>query len=159
RIEPRSAGRMDQRSGRGMGAFQPAVTIEPTLDWTLVVRAREGDPASFEGLYRKNEARVYALCARMCGDRVQAEDLTQEVFVRAGKRVGWFGGEGQFSTWLHRLAVNVVLESQRFQRRRFDVGRATDDLVDAEAERRSAVRSEGRAGGGSKEVPRRDLEK
>jgi RNA polymerase sigma-70 factor, ECF subfamily len=63
----------------------------------------------FEELYRENSGRIYALCLRMCGDPMQAEDLAQDVFVRAWKKMGAFRGDSQLSTWLHRLAVNVCL--------------------------------------------------
>lgn len=67
------------------------------------------DAAVFEELYRENSGRIYALCLRMCGDPMQAEDLAQDVFVRAWKSMGAFRGDSQLSTWLHRLAVNVCL--------------------------------------------------
>lgn len=67
------------------------------------------DAAAFEDLYRENAGRIYALCLRMCGDAAQAEDLTQDVFIRAWKSLGSFRGESQLSTWLHKLAVNICL--------------------------------------------------
>jgi RNA polymerase sigma-70 factor, ECF subfamily len=67
------------------------------------------DAAAFEELYRENAGRIYALCLRMCGDATQAEDLTQDVFIRAWKSLGSFRGDSQLSTWLHKLAVNVCL--------------------------------------------------
>lgn len=67
------------------------------------------DDAVFEDLYHENAGRIYALCLRMCGDATQAEDLTQDVFIRAWKSLGSFRGESQLSTWLHRLAVNICL--------------------------------------------------
>ena len=80
--------------------------------------AREGDVGAFERLYRKNVGRVYGLCLRMVADRTLAEDLAQEVFIRAWEKLGTFRGESAFSSWLHRLAVNVVLSRQRSRRRR-----------------------------------------
>lgn len=67
------------------------------------------DAAAFEDLYRDNVGRIYALCLRMCGDPAQAEDLTQDVFVRAWKSIDSFRGESQVSTWLHKLAVNICI--------------------------------------------------
>ncbi len=85
---------------------------------SLVDRAREGDARAFEFLYRKLVGRVYALCLRMARDGQRAEELTQDVFVRAWERLGTFRGESQFTTWLHRLAVNVVLQEGRSKGRR-----------------------------------------
>jgi RNA polymerase sigma factor (sigma-70 family) len=82
-----------------------------------VARAQEGDVASFERVYRENVDRVYALCLRLCGDAGRAEELTQDVFVRAWEKLDSFRGDSAFSTWLHRLAVNVVLGSRRSEGR------------------------------------------
>lgn len=81
-------------------------------------RAREGDEAAFRDLYRAHVGRVYALCLRYCGDRTEAEELTQDVFVRAWEKLASFRGESAFGTWLHRLAVNVVLMARRTGQRR-----------------------------------------
>jgi RNA polymerase sigma-70 factor, ECF subfamily len=72
-------------------------------------RAQKGDRAVFEYLYRLHSRRVYALCLRMVGDTTEAEDLTQEAFLRLFCKIHTFRGESAFSTWLHRLAVNLVL--------------------------------------------------
>jgi RNA polymerase sigma-70 factor (ECF subfamily) len=72
----------------------------------------------FEPFYRAHVRRVHALCLRMCGDRRRAEELTQDVFVRAWERRGSFRGASLAATWLHRLAVNVVLTGARTDRRR-----------------------------------------
>jgi RNA polymerase sigma-70 factor, ECF subfamily len=90
---------------------------EPPIE-TLVRRAREGDSGAFEAVYRRLAGRVYALCLRMSGDPERAEELTQDVFVRAWERLDSFRGESLFSTWLHRLAVNLVLQTRRSQGRR-----------------------------------------
>ena len=82
-------------------------------DELLVRRARQGEVGALEGLYRVNVGRVFALCRRMTGDPALAEDLTQEAFVRAWQNLGSFRGSSAFSTWLHRLAVNVVLAHLR----------------------------------------------
>jgi RNA polymerase sigma-70 factor (ECF subfamily) len=78
-----------------------------------VARAQGGDVEAFEELYRSHVARVYALCLRMHANREDAEDSTQEVFVRAWQRLRGFEGRSAFSTWLHRLAINVVLDRKR----------------------------------------------
>jgi len=78
-------------------------------DELLVRRACQGEVGAFEGLYRLHVGRVHALCRRMTGDPALAEDLTQEAFVRAWRNLASFRGSSAFSTWLHRLTVNVVL--------------------------------------------------
>ncbi len=83
-----------------------------------VDRAQQGDQAAFELLYRQHAGRVYALCLRMAGDAVEARRLTQDVFVRAWQRLGLFRGDSAFSTWRHRLAVNVILADRRAAGRR-----------------------------------------
>lgn len=75
--------------------------------------AAGGDRRAYERLYRANVGKVFSLCARMCGSRERAEELTQDVFVRAWEKLPQFRGESQFSTWLHRLAVNVVLNARK----------------------------------------------
>jgi RNA polymerase sigma-70 factor (ECF subfamily) len=72
-------------------------------------RARNGDRTVFEFLYRLHSRRVYAVCLRMVGNTAEAEDLTQEAFLLLLRKIHTFRGESAFSTWLHRLAVNVVL--------------------------------------------------
>jgi RNA polymerase sigma-70 factor (ECF subfamily) len=80
--------------------------------------SQQGDQDAFAQLYRLHAGRVYALCLRMAGDAVEARRLTQDVFVRAWERLRLFRAESAFSTWLHRLAVNVVLADRRAAGRR-----------------------------------------
>ena len=75
--------------------------------------AQQGDAAAFERLYRLHNRRVYSLCLRMVGNTAEAEDLTQEAFLQLFRKIATFRGESAFSTWLHRLAVNVVLMKLR----------------------------------------------
>jgi RNA polymerase sigma-70 factor (ECF subfamily) len=82
------------------------------------VLASRGDRRAFERLYRTHMERVFSLCARMVGDRSHAEELTQDVFVRAWEKLAQFRGDSAFGTWLHRLAVNVVLNDRQVERRR-----------------------------------------
>jgi len=84
----------------------------------LVARARSGDLDAFELLYRRTSGRVFALCLRMSGDREKATELLQDVFVRVWERLASFRGEAAFTSWLHRLAVNVVLLQARGDKRR-----------------------------------------
>jgi RNA polymerase sigma-70 factor (ECF subfamily) len=76
-------------------------------------RAQQGDAEAFEFLYRQHSRRVYALCLRMVGRTAEAEDLAQEAFLQLFRKIGTFRGESAFSTWLHRLTVNVVLMKLR----------------------------------------------
>jgi RNA polymerase sigma-70 factor, ECF subfamily len=78
-----------------------------------VLRARDGDLDAFETLYREHGGRVMALCLRMCPHPAEAEELAQDVWVRAWEKLASFRGESAFTTWLHRLAVNVILERRR----------------------------------------------
>ena len=73
-----------------------------------VALAAGGNPQAFERLYRSHHGRVYSLALRMAGVE-WAEDLTQEVFIRAWTKLGTFRGDASFGTWLHRLAVNLIL--------------------------------------------------
>ena len=82
-----------------------------------VGRAASGDHEAFERLYRGHVGRVYSLAVRMVG-KAEADDLTQEVFIRAWSKLGTFKGEAQFGTWLHRLAVNHILSRRTVLRRR-----------------------------------------
>src|SRR5690242_16680405 len=74
-----------------------------------IAAAQAGDGAAFERLYSLHKRRVYSLCLRMLGNVAEAEDLTQEAFLQLYRKIGTFRGDSAFSTWLHRLAVNVVL--------------------------------------------------
>jgi RNA polymerase sigma-70 factor (ECF subfamily) len=102
---------------------------------SAVSRAQHGDVDAFAELYREHAGRVFALCVRMSGDRVHAEELMQDVFVRAWERLGSFRGEAAFGSWLHRLAVNVVLTGARSDRRREARVTLAEDLAVAEAGR------------------------
>ena len=83
-----------------------------------VQRAQDGEVGAFEELYRLHAGRVYALCLRMSGNAQEAEELAQEAFVRAWEKLPTFGGRSAFSSWLHRLTVNVVLGRWRSRGRR-----------------------------------------
>ncbi|HEV8264874.1 MAG TPA: RNA polymerase sigma factor [Gemmatimonadales bacterium] len=84
----------------------------------LVRRAQAGDQTAFRDLYHQLAGRVYALCLRLTGDAGAAEERTQDVFVRAWSKLRSFRGESAFSSWLHRLAVNVVMNERRTTFRR-----------------------------------------
>jgi len=74
-----------------------------------IERAKQGDAEAFEVLYNLHKRRVYSLCLRMTANTAEAEDLSQEAFLQLFRKIGTFRGESAFSTWLHRMAVNVVL--------------------------------------------------
>jgi RNA polymerase sigma-70 factor, ECF subfamily len=74
-----------------------------------IERAKAGDAVAFEALYAMHKRRVYSLCLRMVSNTAEAEDLAQEAFLQLFRKIGTFRGESAFSTWLHRLSVNVVL--------------------------------------------------
>lgn len=93
--------------------------------------AQQGDAAAFERIYRLHSRRVYALCLRMVGNSPEAEDLTQEAFLQLFRKISTFRGESAFSTWLHRLAVNVVLMKLR---KKTLVETPLDDPIDQEDE-------------------------
>jgi RNA polymerase sigma-70 factor, ECF subfamily len=97
-----------------------SATYGPDPDVAL---AAAGDRRAFERLYHVHVTRVFSLCARMVNDRTRAEELTQDVFVRAWEKLHLFRGEAAFGTWLHRMTVNVVLNARKTdgrQRSRFD---------------------------------------
>jgi RNA polymerase sigma-70 factor, ECF subfamily len=75
--------------------------------------AQQGDRSAFERLYRAHVGRVYAICLRMSGESGQAEDLTQEVFIRTWRKLGSYQHKSSFSSWLYRLAINVILSHRR----------------------------------------------
>jgi len=87
-----------------------------TSEWTeadAIRLAQEGNAEAFEFIYRMHSRRVYALCLRMVGNTAEAEDLAQEAFLQLFRKIQTFRGESAFSTWLHRLSVNVVLMKLR----------------------------------------------
>ena len=77
-----------------------------------VALAAGGDQSAFERLYRTHVARIHSLTRRMLSTQ-EADEVTQDIFVRTWQKLGQFRGESAFSTWLHRLAVNVVIERFR----------------------------------------------
>ncbi len=84
-----------------------------------VRRAQAGDVDAFELLYREHSPRIYALCLRLkAGDTSDATELLQDVFIKAWRRLDTFRGDSAFASWLHRLAVNTMLENSRSDQRR-----------------------------------------
>lgn len=104
-----------------------------TIDETdIAARARDGDMAAFEQLYRRHVGRVHAVCLRLAGNRTLAEECTQDAFVRAWESLAKFRGESSFGTWVHRIAVNTVLERHRTQLRQAAwVTTKSDEILEA----------------------------
>jgi len=88
-------------------------SLSPVLpnpgDADVLSRAQAGDHQAFAQLYFLHKRRIYSLCLRMVGNVAEAEDLTQEAFLQLHRKIATFRGDSAFSTWLHRLAINVVL--------------------------------------------------
>jgi RNA polymerase sigma-70 factor, ECF subfamily len=85
-------------------------------DAALIARARTGDGAAIDQLYRSYRDQVYTLCVNLCGDREEAQDLLQETFVRAFRGLPRFAGRAKLSTWLYRITVNLAHELGRRKR-------------------------------------------
>ena len=90
--------------------MQPSAPAEDSADVAL---AAAGDRRAFERLYSAHVNRVFTLCTRMCGSRIRGEELTQDVFVRTWEKLPQFRAESAFSTWIHRIAVNIVLTDRK----------------------------------------------
>ena len=103
----------------------------------LAARAARGDRASFDELYACTVERVYALCLRLSGERGAAERLTQDTYVRVWQTLPTFRAEAAFTTWLHRLTINVVLgaarQAQRHAGRELGIDEEHADFVAARA--------------------------
>jgi RNA polymerase sigma-70 factor (ECF subfamily) len=132
--------------GAGLASPDRADGAETRADVAL---AAGGDRRAFERLYRGQLSRVFGLCARMTGDRVLAEELTQDVFVRAWERLASFRGESAFGTWLHRLAVNVVLNARKSAGRDRSRLRGLDDEPGSHDRGDGGVAQRHASGGGS----------
>jgi RNA polymerase sigma-70 factor (ECF subfamily) len=98
--------------------------------------AQAGDEAAFETIYQLHSRRVYALCLRMVGDPVEAEDLTQEAFLQLFRKIHTFRGESAFSSWLHRLTANIVL--MRFRKKRL-IAVSLDEMTRPDEERERPI--------------------
>lgn len=123
----------ESQRGQGRRADSAAQTKRPTEASVAadIALAAAGDRRAFERVYRAHVDRVYSICVRMTTDRVMAEELTQDTFVRAWEKLNLFRGESSFGTWIHRLTVNVVLNARKADsrlRRRVPV--STDERED-----------------------------
>jgi RNA polymerase sigma-70 factor, ECF subfamily len=93
------------------GAGEPVNDDIPEKE--TIRQAQEGDAAAFERIYRRYNRRIYGLCLRMTKNEADAEGLTQEAFLQVFRKLHTFRGESAFSTWFHRVSVNIVLMSLR----------------------------------------------
>jgi RNA polymerase sigma-70 factor, ECF subfamily len=100
-------------------------------DLELVGRIRSGDVAAFETLYRQHATRLYNLASRMIGAHGEADDLLQDIFLLAYRKIGSFRGESSLGTWLYRLAMNHCLDVLRNRQTR--MGQQTDSLDEPDA--------------------------
>lgn len=107
-------------------------------DPRFVERLRRRDEAAFDQLVRRQGPRVLALVTRLIGDRAEAEDLTQEVFVSVFKAIGDFRGDSKLSTWIHRVAINHCHNRRKYLGRRARPGREAWDEQGPAAEAGSA---------------------
>ena len=107
----------------------PSKETGGTRDGDLVARCRAGDVDAFETIYNQHAARIYTLACRMAGSPHDGEDLLQEIFLQAHRKLASFKGDSSLGTWLYRLALNHCLDYVRS--RRAKMGRLTDTL-DAE---------------------------
>lgn len=115
---PERAVRVAQQAVRVAQQAARSAEADAVRQW--VERAQGGDVKAFEELYRRHVGQVYALCLRMTGEANEAEEMTQEAFVRAWEKLDGFHHRSAFGSWLHRLTVNVVLVRWRGRRRRRD---------------------------------------
>jgi RNA polymerase sigma-70 factor (ECF subfamily) len=97
----------------------------------LVERCRQGDPAAFEAIYRAHAGRLYSVACRMLGNAADAEDLLQEIFLAAHRKLESFRGESALGTWLYRLATNLCLDHLRSRAAR--TGQLTQTIDDEPA--------------------------
>ena len=103
------------QSGEPNGGSEPVESAAKPLsaDAEVLARAQAGDHQAFAQLYAMHKRRIYSLCLRMVGNVAEAEDLTQEAFLQLHRKIATFRGDSAFSTWLHRLAINVGLMQLR----------------------------------------------
>lgn len=95
----------------------------------LVRQAQQGDHAGFRQLFETNVNRIYAFCLRMAANTQLAEEITQDVFVKAWENLHKFRGESKFTTWLHSIAVNEFLTQKRSEKRFMKRFVQTDDVL------------------------------
>jgi len=113
------------------GIASKSATNHDTTD--VLARAQAGDHQAFAQLYSIHKRRIYSLCLRMVGNVAEAEDLTQEAFLQFHRKIDTFRGDSALSTWLHRLAINVVLMHLRKGRLQLD---SLDEMMEPTSDQR-----------------------
>jgi RNA polymerase sigma-70 factor, ECF subfamily len=99
----------ENRNGPQGGEANVIAKHNERTEAEAIAQAKAGDAAAFEFLYKTHGRRVYSVCLRMTRNPAEAEDMTQQTFLQVFRKIGTFRGESGFSTWLHRVTVNVVL--------------------------------------------------
>lgn len=105
-----------------------AQIVARLTDFQLARASAAGDHRAFEMLYSQHHRRVYSLCLRMLRNQDEAEDVTQEVFLQVYRKINSFRGNSAFTTWLHRLTINMVLMYLRRKQR----GHRQEETLEAE---------------------------
>lgn len=100
-------------------------------DLELVEAVLNGDMRAYESLYLAQKGRIYALCTRLIGNSAIAEELTQETFILAWRKLAQFRGESKLSTWLYRIATNLALDRMRLKKYSFE--QAMEELDEGSA--------------------------
>jgi RNA polymerase sigma-70 factor, ECF subfamily len=134
--------RIRTTNSAAIGQLARQIPAEPVAwtEATAIRRAQVGDAAAFEFLYQLHGRRVYALCLRMVNNPADAEDLAQEAFLQLFRKISTFRGESAFSTWLHRMTVNVVLMRLRKKSLPTD---SLEETIDPDAENSGPKRDVG----------------
>ena len=127
---------MARREDRPPSSEERAAENETDVP-ALIARAREGDRFAFEGIYRAYAGRIYGLVLRLVADPVEAETLTQDVFIRVWRKLGSYRGTGSFEGWLRRVAVNTTIENRRSRTRRLRVETPEETAPDRASSRPS----------------------
>jgi RNA polymerase sigma-70 factor (ECF subfamily) len=137
-------------------ADKPAAASAPALarDLALVARCREGDLSAFEELYRAHAGKLFSVACRMVGNPTDAEDLLQEIFLSAHRKLDGFRGDSALGTWLYRLATNHCLDYLRSRAAR--TNQVTDPLDDEPGLYEAGTRTRGLA---EQTVSKMDLER
>lgn len=150
RIHPDvTAAALDLRSSFVRVPSASPLTVTHTDEATLLARAAEGDRAAFQAIYERHRSDVARLVFRMVGRAADLEDVIQEVFIQVFRSLRDFRGQAKFSTWLHRVTVNVVLMHRRAQKSRptytddsaVETTRTSELGPDEDADRRERMRA------------------
>ncbi|HEX4565006.1 MAG TPA: RNA polymerase sigma factor [Vicinamibacterales bacterium] len=116
-------------TSKAVGQQAPGAGSAREADLQLVERCRRGELGAFDELYKAHSGRLYSLACRMLGNPADAEDLLQEIFLSAHRKLDSFRGDAALGTWLYRLGMNQILDHVRSRAGR--AGQITDGLDDA----------------------------